>query len=82
MSADKPLPDAQLTIDARHMACPMPLLKAKQGMNQLTSGEVLCLLATDAGSMRDIPAYCKISGHFLIAERATDTEFCYWLQKR
>ncbi|BFM11014.1 sulfurtransferase TusA family protein [Simiduia litorea] len=82
MSEAAPLPDAQLTIDARHMACPMPLLKAKQGLNQLATGEVLCLLATDVGSSRDIPAYCKISGHILIAERATGTEFCYWLQKR
>ena len=82
MSVDVALPQAQLAIDARNMACPMPLLKAKQGMNQITSGEILCLMATGPGSSRDIPAYCRISGHLLIAERSTDMEFCYWLQKR
>lgn len=82
MINDDSLPAANLVVDARSLACPLPLLKAKQGINQLAVGEVLQLLATDAGSQRDIPAYCRISGHLLLAERLVDNAFCYWLQKR
>lgn len=77
------IPDSSdLTIDATGLACPMPLLKAKQGLNQLQSGQVLQVLATDPGSERDIPAFCKISGHRLLALQNDGRRFCYWLQKR
>lgn len=71
-----------LTIDATGLACPLPLLKAKQGLNQLQSGQVLYIVATDPGSERDIPAFCKISGHSLLALAHQGDRFCYWLQKR
>ncbi|MBB3167769.1 sulfurtransferase TusA family protein [Simiduia aestuariiviva] len=71
-----------LVIDATGLACPMPLLKAKQGLNSLASGQILELRATDAGAERDIPAFCAISGHRLLQSEARDSVFSYWLQKR
>lgn len=54
---------ADKTIDASGLACPMPLLKAKQGLNKLTSGQCLKLMATDSGSVRDFHSWCELSGH-------------------
>ncbi|UTA46813.1 sulfurtransferase TusA family protein [Simiduia sp. 21SJ11W-1] len=76
----EPTPD--LVIDASGLACPMPLLKAKQGLNRLESGQILEVRATDPGAERDIPAFCSISGHKLLQVRAANALFSYWLQKR
>lgn len=71
-----------LYVDARDCACPLPLLKAKQGLHQLQSGQILHIVATDPGSWRDIPAFCKIAGHKIVRSETLADQFCYWLQKR
>lgn len=71
-----------LFIDACGLACPLPLLKAKQGLNSLASGQVLRIQASDPGAQRDIPAFCDISGHQLLYSEASHKLFSYWLQKR
>jgi tRNA 2-thiouridine synthesizing protein A len=68
-------------IDARGLACPMPLLKAKLGLNRLNSGECLRVLATDAGSVRDFHAFAAISGHRLLHFKQCDGQYEYVLQK-
>lgn len=68
-------------IDARGLACPMPLLKAKLGLNRLSSGQCLRVLATDAGSVRDFHAFSEISGHRLVHFKQGDGEYEYVLQK-
>jgi len=50
-------------IDARNMRCPMPLLKLKQALNQLVSGDVVKLIATDPTSKRDILAFAQMADH-------------------
>ena len=50
-------------IDARGLSCPLPLLKAKQGLNGLNAGESLLVLATDGGSVRDFHSFVKLSEH-------------------
>jgi tRNA 2-thiouridine synthesizing protein A len=52
-------------VDARAMNCPMPLLKAKQALNKLEKGDQLKILATDAGSERDLQFFCQQSGNIL-----------------
>ncbi|WP_153125241.1 sulfurtransferase TusA family protein [Peribacillus tepidiphilus] len=52
-----------LTVDAKGMACPMPIVKTKKAINDLNPGEVLEVLATDKGSKADIQAWSKSSGH-------------------
>ncbi|SFM14818.1 sulfurtransferase TusA family protein [Halopseudomonas yangmingensis] len=78
VSVDHPF-DQQL--DARELACPLPLLKAKQAISGMQVGQVLWLLATDAGSQRDIRRYAELSGHILEASETFDGEFHYWLRK-
>ena len=63
------------------MRCPLPLLKAKQALRDLDAGQVLRVLATDAGSVRDFQAYAKLSGQELLAFAEQDSVYCYLLKK-
>ncbi len=68
-------------LDARGMSCPLPLLKAKLELNRMASGEVLKVLATDAGSQRDFRAFARLAGHALLHEEVEGGVFRYWLRK-
>lgn len=68
-------------LDARGLACPLPLLKAKLLLNQLNSGAVLHILATDAGSQRDFRAFARLAGHTLLQEVVNEDVYQYWLRK-
>lgn len=68
-------------VNARGLSCPMPLLKMKLALNNLSSGESLGLLATDPGSMRDIKAFADIAGHHLLLAEQQDDDFYYVIQK-
>ena len=73
--------NAVQVVDATGLACPLPLLKLKLGLNQLASGEVIQLLATDAGSQRDVVSFAKLAGHRLVNQQQQDGVFSYWLAK-
>lgn len=68
-------------LDASGLRCPLPLLKAKQALRDLAPGELLRVLATDAGSVRDFQAFAAISGHELVGSVERDAVFCYLLKK-
>jgi len=68
-------------IDAKGLQCPMPLLKAKQGLNSVNVGDVIEVLATDAGSLRDFKVFCEQSSHQLLYAKEEDGCFTYHLQK-
>lgn len=72
---------ADLDIDASGLACPLPLLKAKQGLNQLEAGQCLRLTATDPGSVRDFHAFAELSSHELVSFAESDGQFVYVLRK-
>ncbi len=78
---DGPLPAFDAQLDAREMACPLPLLKTKLELNRLPSGAVLMVLATDAGSQRDLRAFAVLAGHQLLHEDQQGGCFRYWLRK-
>ena len=59
------MPQVCIEVDARGMSCPMPLLKAKQALNKVASGDYVKVLATEAGSERDFQVFCQQSGHRL-----------------
>lgn len=71
--------DAEL--DTSGLNCPLPLLKAKMQLNQLASGAVLKVTATDAGSQRDFRTFATLSGNLLLQETADAGIYRYWLQK-
>lgn len=72
---------ADRQVDARGLNCPLPLLKAKLALNDLSAGQVLQVLATDAGSWRDFQRFAELSGHVMLHAENLDAEFHYWLRK-
>lgn len=58
--------DVAEELDARGLNCPLPILKAKKAINKINSGEVLRIIATDPGSVKDFEAFTKQTGHDLI----------------
>lgn len=74
-------PNATETLDACGLACPLPLLKAKQALNKLNSGDILKIVCTDAGSVRDFDVFAKQSGNGLLASEQAGETYSYWLQK-
>ena len=68
-------------LDACGLRCPMPLLKAKQALRDMATDELLRVLATDAGSVRDFQAYAQLSGQTLLAFAEKDAVYCYLLKK-
>jgi tRNA 2-thiouridine synthesizing protein A len=71
----------QAELDACGLRCPLPLLKAKLLLNSLSRGEILKVLATDAGSQRDFRAFARLAGHELLHEAVDSEVFYYWLRK-
>ena len=69
------------SVDARGLACPLPLLRAKVALNGMNAGQVLYLVATDAGSQRDISRFAELAGHALLQADEKEGEFHYWLRK-
>jgi tRNA 2-thiouridine synthesizing protein A len=66
-----PIVEITQTVDARGLSCPMPIVKTAQAIKPLPSGAVVELLATDAGSIKDVAAWCRVTGNELI-EQASD----------
>ncbi len=54
-------------LDARHLLCPMPVIRTQQAVAGLSPGDTLEVLATDPGALHDIPAWCRIHGHEVLA---------------
>lgn len=73
--------DAIIEVDARNLACPLPLLKAKQALNRMEVGQQVHVMATDAGSVRDFQVFAEQSGHLLLDSRQTAGVYHYLLQK-
>lgn len=72
----------QLEVDATGLRCPLPLLKAKQALNSLKSGEVVKVSATDAGSVRDFHVFAQLSGHRILNFTEIDGRYVYVLRKQ
>ncbi len=68
-------------LDAKGLACPLPLLKAKQRLKELVAGDCLRVLSTDQGSVRDFKAFAELSGHFLIEQTQDQDTYIHLLQK-
>ena len=59
-------------LDARGLACPLPVLKAKKAIRSLPAGGVLTVLATDPGAGADFRAFCEHTGHVLVSHGEVD----------
>ena len=61
-------------LDARRMLCPMPVIKTQNKVKELVEGDTLDVICTDPGALSDIPAWARINGHEVIADREVDDE--------
>jgi tRNA 2-thiouridine synthesizing protein A len=68
-------------LDAKGLACPMPIVKTKKAMNELESGQVLEIHTTDKGAKNDLPAWAKSGGHELIKVEEEDNILKFWIKK-
>ena len=67
-------------LDAKGLACPMPIVKTKKTMNELEAGQVLEIHATDKGAKNDLAAWAKSGGHELLHTEEGDV-FKFWIKK-
>ena len=69
-------------LDARGLNCPLPILRAKKALTDMGSGEVLRILATDPGSVKDFQAFAKQTGNPLLAHAENHREFEFFMRKK
>jgi tRNA 2-thiouridine synthesizing protein A len=69
-------------LDARGLSCPLPILKTKKALNDIASGQVLKILATDPGSVKDMQAFANQTGHPLLASSEENKAFVFYLRKK
>lgn len=69
-------------LDARGLNCPLPILRTKKALTDMTSGQVLKVLATDPGSVKDFQAFSKQTGNPLLSSDTAGKEFIFYMKKR
>jgi TusA-related sulfurtransferase len=69
-------------IDTRGLNCPLPILKAKKALADMVSGDVLKVVSTDPGSVRDFQAFAKQTGNELVEQTSAADEFTHLLKRR
>jgi tRNA 2-thiouridine synthesizing protein A len=70
-----------LTLDCSGLLCPMPIVKTSKAMKELGSGQILKMIATDAGSPPDIEAWSRQTGNELLRSAIEDSKFIFFLRK-
>jgi len=71
-----------LELDTRGLNCPLPILKAKKALTAMESGQVLKVLSTDTGSVRDFAAFAKQTGNALLSQTNEGSDFVHILKRR
>jgi tRNA 2-thiouridine synthesizing protein A len=69
-------------LDARGLNCPLPILRAKKALGELTSGQVLRIIATDPGSVKDFAAFAKQTGNELLSSAEVNKEFEFYIKRK
>lgn len=72
---------ADKDLDVRGLNCPLPILRAKKALGEINSGQVLKVMATDPGSVKDFQAFARQTGHTLVAQHQANKEYHHWLKK-
>jgi tRNA 2-thiouridine synthesizing protein A len=69
-------------LDARGLSCPLPILKTKKALNDLASGQVLKVVATDPGSVKDMQAFANQTGNPLLSTAEENKDYVFFLKKK
>jgi tRNA 2-thiouridine synthesizing protein A len=74
--------DFDKDLDARGLNCPLPILRTKKSLAEMSSGQVLHILATDPGSVKDFEAFAKQTGNELLSHSEANREFSFLMRKK
>ncbi|HET7157414.1 MAG TPA: sulfurtransferase TusA family protein [Burkholderiales bacterium] len=69
-------------LDARGLNCPLPILRTKKALTDMTTGQILKILATDPGAVKDFQAFSKQTGNTLLSSDTLEKEFVFFMQKK
>ena len=69
-------------LDTRGLNCPLPILKAKKALADMLSGQLLKVVSTDAGSVRDFQAFARQTGNDLVEQRTVGSDFFHVMKRR
>ncbi|MDD2686557.1 MAG: sulfurtransferase TusA family protein [Gallionella sp.] len=73
--------EANQTLDARGLNCPLPILRTKKSLTALSSGDILKVISTDPGSLKDIDSFCAQTGNELISSQQQGKEYEFIIRK-
>jgi len=68
-------------LDARGLGCPLPIIKTKKSLNELTSGQILRVIATDPGSVSDMQAFTEQTGNHLLSSEVQNKDYVFFIKK-
>jgi len=74
--------DFDVELDARKLACPLPILRAKKALSEMVGGQVIRIVATDKGSPIDFVVFCDKTGNELLSSEEQDGEFVFMIRRR
>ncbi len=74
--------DVHKELDARGLNCPLPILKAKKALAEMASGDLLRVVSTDAGSVRDFQAFARQTGNELVEQNSASGDYVHVLRRR
>ena len=69
-------------VDARGLNCPLPILRAKKALTDMVSGQLLRVVATDVGSLRDFQAFARQTGNELVDQKTAGEEYIHIMRRR
>ena len=69
-------------VDARGLNCPLPILRTKKALNDMQSGQLIRITATDPASVRDFEAFSRQTGNELVEQSTVKDEFIHFLRRR
>ena len=69
-------------LDARGLSCPLPILRAKKALSDMQSGQILKIVCTDRGSIRDFQAFAQQTGNALLRQITQGVEYVHFLRRR
>ncbi len=78
----KDMMEVNRELDTRGLNCPLPILKAKKALAEMVSGELLRVVSTDAGSVRDFQAFARQTGNDLMEQTTAGNDFSHVLKRR
>ena len=74
--------DCDMELDTKGLSCPLPILRAKKALAELASGQVLKIVCTDPGSIRDFKAFAKQTGNELLSSDTVDKDFIFFMKRK